>query len=180
MAIPNGETPGDCISRATPVWKREILPDLRRGRNVLVVAHGNSIRAIVQAIDGLSDDEVCALEIPPCIPLVYRFERKGAIEQSLAAAEGAAEGAIDSVGRLRILSRGAERLRSALRGARRRRSDQEQQQWQRARELDLVSIRGEVSSLPLTGEYLAKPAIVAAAQERMRVASRARYGIGRN
>ena len=55
VALPNGESMGEAILRTLPVWKREILPDLRRGKNVLVVAHGNTIRALVQAIDDVSD-----------------------------------------------------------------------------------------------------------------------------
>jgi len=76
VTLPNGESLGDTIERVLPVWKKEILPDLRRGRSVLVVAHGNTIRAIAQAIDGVSDEEVGCLEVPRGIPMVYRFERR--------------------------------------------------------------------------------------------------------
>jgi len=164
VAIPSGETLGDCVARTLPVWKRDILPDLRRGRSVLVVAHGNSIRAIVQAIDDLTKEELCELEIPPVVPLVYRFERKGTIESL---AEGAAEGAIEISTRARLKQLAAA-LRRRLRGGR-----------QRKREAyDLVPIQLDNAESPLSGEYLAKPGAVAAAQERVRAASMARYGIG--
>ena len=50
VAVPNGESMQDTIVRCLPVWKQEILPDLRRGKSVLVVAHANSIRALVQVL----------------------------------------------------------------------------------------------------------------------------------
>ena len=75
VALPNGESMAETMGRCLPAWKSEILPELRRGKSVLVVAHGNTIRAIVQAIDDISDEDLGTLEIPPGIPLVYRFER---------------------------------------------------------------------------------------------------------
>jgi 2,3-bisphosphoglycerate-dependent phosphoglycerate mutase len=168
-AIPNGEHMGDTITRVLPAWKRDILPELRRGKSVLVVAHGNTIRALVQAIDDLSDAELCELEVPPCIPLVYRFERKGAIEGALAAADRGVDDAIDAAAGVRVLSRAAR----ALRGALGRRSGQRAS----AKDLDLVAIRGEHSASPLSGEYLAQPAVVARAQESVRLASRSRCAL---
>ena len=111
-AVPDGETMGECIDRVKPVWKREILADLRRGKSVLVVGHGNTIRAIVQSIDDLSDEETMELEIPPCIPLVYRFQRKGAIE-ALAEGAGDASIALASIARLKEV---AQALRQRIRG----------------------------------------------------------------
>ena len=83
VTIPESESLGDCIDRAMPVWRQEILEDLEEGRHVLVVAHGNSIRALLQAIDGISDHEIAQLEIPRCIPLVYRLERPSGLEDGL-------------------------------------------------------------------------------------------------
>jgi len=74
VQLPGGESLGDTISRCEPVW-REITRDLKEGKNVLVAAHGNSIRAIVQAIDGVPHSTIAEVEIPACIPLVYRFDR---------------------------------------------------------------------------------------------------------
>ena len=163
ISFPNGETLGDVCERVTPVWKREILQDLRRGRNVLVVAHGNTLRAIVQAIDDLDDDELRELEIPPCIPLVYRFERKGAIESL---AEGAADTAILGA-RLAHLQNLAATLRRRLRGGK-----------MPERDYDIVPIMSEASAGGgISGEFLAKASQLAEAQERVRSASMARYGI---
>ena len=168
VQMPDGETLRDCMSRIVPVWKREILRDLRRGRSVLVVAHGNTIRSIVASIDDLSDEQVCDLEIPPCIPLVYRFERKGAIEAlAQGAAETAASTAIETAARVR-LKKVSTTLRRWFRGGRMRARDS----------LDLVPVVTENSAAPLSGEYLAKARVLAAAQERVRFASMARYGIG--
>ncbi len=51
-----------------------IVPDLRAGKTVLVAAHGNSLRALVKHLDGISDDDIAALNIPTGIPLVYRLD----------------------------------------------------------------------------------------------------------
>ena len=120
VALPNGESRGESLARVLPAWKREILPELRRGKNVLVVAHGNTVRSIVQSIDGLSEEQVMDLEIPQCIPLVYRFERKSALD----AAEDAAEGLSDWVAAttpgspLRVLAGWAEAAREKFKGRR--------------------------------------------------------------
>ena len=167
VQLPDGETMGECIDRVKPVWKREILADLRRGKSVLVVGHGNTIRAIVQSIDDLSDEETMELEIPPCIPLVYRFQRKGAIE-ALAEGAGDASIALASIARLKEV---AQALRQRIRGT---------DYKERRDSLDLIPIIGETAVEPLSGEYLGKPGNVRAAQDRVRQASLARYGIGDN
>lgn len=64
----------DVVLRALPYWTDAIVPDLRAGRVVLVAAHGNSIRALLKYIDGLSDDDVAGLEIPNGVPLRYDFD----------------------------------------------------------------------------------------------------------
>jgi 2,3-bisphosphoglycerate-dependent phosphoglycerate mutase len=56
-----------------PYWEESIVPDLRSGKNVLVVAHGNSLRALVKHLDGISDDDIAGLNIPTGIPLLYRL-----------------------------------------------------------------------------------------------------------
>lgn len=88
VAIPGGESLGDTIARCLPVWKDQIVSDLREGKRVLVVAHGNTIRAIMQAIDGVDDADVADLEVPSCIPFVYRFDWSGA-ELAVVRPEGA-------------------------------------------------------------------------------------------
>jgi 2,3-bisphosphoglycerate-dependent phosphoglycerate mutase len=57
-----------------PFWNDTICKLILEGRKVLVVAHGNSIRAIIKYIDGISDEEISELDIPTAIPLVYEFD----------------------------------------------------------------------------------------------------------
>lgn len=61
------------IDRLLPYWQNEIVPDLRAGRTVLVTAHGNSLRALVKHLDGISDEDIAALNIPTGIPLKYEL-----------------------------------------------------------------------------------------------------------
>ena len=57
-----------------PYWDSAIVPDLKAGKTVLVTAHGNSLRALVKHLDGISDDGIAALNIPTGIPLVYKLD----------------------------------------------------------------------------------------------------------
>jgi 2,3-bisphosphoglycerate-dependent phosphoglycerate mutase len=57
-----------------PYWYDSIVPDLRAGRTVLVVAHGNSLRALIKHLDGLSDEAVVSLNVPTGIPLRYELD----------------------------------------------------------------------------------------------------------
>lgn len=70
---PNGESLKDTQQRALPYYHSHIEPDLKAGKNVLVVAHGNSLRAVVMALEHLAPDEVLKLEIPTGIPWLYRL-----------------------------------------------------------------------------------------------------------
>jgi 2,3-bisphosphoglycerate-dependent phosphoglycerate mutase len=63
----------DVIERMLPYWESAIVPDLRAGKTVLVAAHGNSLRGIVKHLDGISDEDIPALNIPTGMPLVYRL-----------------------------------------------------------------------------------------------------------
>jgi len=76
---PGGESLADTAERVLPYWESHILPDLKAGRDVLVVAHGNSLRALVMHLDGLSHAEVLELEIPTGDPLLYEFGTDGRI-----------------------------------------------------------------------------------------------------
>jgi len=69
--LPNGESLKDTVRRVIPYWMSAIRPALRRGENVLVVAHGNSLRALVKYLDGISDKEIVNFEIPFGKPLCY-------------------------------------------------------------------------------------------------------------
>ena len=70
---PGGESLADTAARVLPYWESHVLPDLQAGRDVLVVAHGNSLRALVMHLDGLSHAEVLELEIPTGAPLLYEI-----------------------------------------------------------------------------------------------------------
>jgi len=65
----------DVVERMLPYWYDAIVPDLRDGRRVLVSAHGNSLRALVKHLDGISDDEIVKLNIPTGVPRVYELGR---------------------------------------------------------------------------------------------------------
>lgn len=65
----------DTVERCLPYWHGAIVPALKRGKTVLVAAHGNSIRGIVKYLDGISDADITELEIPTGIPLVYRLNK---------------------------------------------------------------------------------------------------------
>ncbi len=73
VAPPDGESLKTCAERTIPCLEERIIPDLESGKNVLVAAHGNSLRSIVMYIEGLSEDEVLLLEIPTGVPRSYEF-----------------------------------------------------------------------------------------------------------
>jgi 2,3-bisphosphoglycerate-dependent phosphoglycerate mutase len=73
-AIPSTECLADVVVRMLPYWYDAIVPDLRVGRTVLVVAHGNSLRALIKHLDGLGNDEVVSLNVPTGIPLLYELD----------------------------------------------------------------------------------------------------------
>lgn len=73
--LPATESLKDTVARFIPYWTETIAPDIERGRRVLVAAHGNSLRALVKFLDGLSDEQVIDLNIPTGIPLVYELDR---------------------------------------------------------------------------------------------------------
>ncbi len=95
--LPATECLKDVVARMLPYWESAIVPDLRAGRTVLVTAHGNSLRALVKHLDGISDEDIAALNIPTAMPLVYRLDedlrpivRGGEYLDPEAAAEAAA------------------------------------------------------------------------------------------
>ena len=73
-ALPKTECLKDVLIRMMPLWENEISQDLVAGKTVLVTAHGNSLRALVKHLDGVSDDEIAELNIPTGIPLVYKLD----------------------------------------------------------------------------------------------------------
>lgn len=72
--IPKTECLKDVLIRMMPLWDNEISKDLIAGKTVLVTAHGNSLRALVKHLDGVSDEDIAELNIPTGIPLVYRLD----------------------------------------------------------------------------------------------------------
>ncbi|OYT73214.1 MAG: 2,3-bisphosphoglycerate-dependent phosphoglycerate mutase [Chloracidobacterium sp. CP2_5A] len=71
---PNGESLADTAARVLPYYETRILPLLRAGKNVLIVAHGNSLRALVMHLDRLSPQEVVELNIPTGAPILYELD----------------------------------------------------------------------------------------------------------
>jgi 2,3-bisphosphoglycerate-dependent phosphoglycerate mutase len=98
--LPATESLKDTLARVQPVWERAIAPRVRQGVRVLIVAHGNSLRALVKMLDGLSDAAITELNIPTGIPLVYELDDDlsalrhfylGDAEKARAAAESVAQ-----------------------------------------------------------------------------------------
>jgi 2,3-bisphosphoglycerate-dependent phosphoglycerate mutase len=73
--VPLTESIGDTAARVRPYWREVLCPELASGHNVLVVAHGNSLRALMTILDGLNQDELTALRVRPGCPVVYAFDR---------------------------------------------------------------------------------------------------------
>ena len=72
--LPSAESLKDTLARVLPFWNSRIAPELSAGRNVLVVAHGNSLRALVKMLDGMTDGEIVELNIPTGVPLLYELD----------------------------------------------------------------------------------------------------------
>jgi len=72
--LPATECLKDTVARVVPFWNDSIAPALRSGRRVLVAAHGNSLRALIKHLDGISDDDIVNLNIPTGQPLVYELD----------------------------------------------------------------------------------------------------------
>ena len=73
FTIPATESLKDTIARVLPYWDTVIAPDLKAGKRVLISAHGNSLRALVKHLSGISDEEITGLEIPTGQPIVYEL-----------------------------------------------------------------------------------------------------------
>ena len=72
--LPSAESLKDTLARVLPFWNARIAPELLAGRNVLVAAHGNSLRALVKMLDGMSDAAIVELNIPTGVPLLYELD----------------------------------------------------------------------------------------------------------
>jgi 2,3-bisphosphoglycerate-dependent phosphoglycerate mutase len=72
--LPSAESLKDTLVRVMPFWEARIAPELRAGKTVLVVAHGNSLRALVKMLDRMSESAIVELNIPTGVPIVYEFD----------------------------------------------------------------------------------------------------------
>ena len=73
-SIPKTECLKDVLERMMPLWENEISKDILAGRTILITAHGNSLRALVKHLDGISDEDIAELNIPTGIPLLYKLD----------------------------------------------------------------------------------------------------------
>jgi 2,3-bisphosphoglycerate-dependent phosphoglycerate mutase len=74
VAVPLTECLKDTVARVLPYWNEAIAPAVRAGRRVLVAAHGNSLRALIKHLDGISDADIVGLNVPTGVPLVYELD----------------------------------------------------------------------------------------------------------
>jgi 2,3-bisphosphoglycerate-dependent phosphoglycerate mutase len=72
--IPLGECLEDTVDRVIPFWNKKIVKDLKKGKQLIIAAHGNSLRALVKYLDNVSDEEILKLNIPTGVPLVYELD----------------------------------------------------------------------------------------------------------
>lgn len=72
--LPLGESLKDTVRRVVPFFESDIVPEIKAGKNVVVAAHGNSLRALVKFLDHISDDDIAGLDIPTGVPLVYELD----------------------------------------------------------------------------------------------------------
>lgn len=76
QVLPSTECLADVVVRALPYWYDRVVPEVLAGKQVLIVAHGNSLRALIKHLDSVPDDEIAELNIPTGIPLVYEFDEQ--------------------------------------------------------------------------------------------------------
>jgi 2,3-bisphosphoglycerate-dependent phosphoglycerate mutase len=75
--LPLAESLKDTIARVVPYYEENILPEMKAGKRILIAAHGNSLRALVKHLEGLSDEEIVSVNIPTGVPLVYTLDENG-------------------------------------------------------------------------------------------------------
>jgi len=80
---PDGESLENTAERVLPYFNKEILPKVISGSNILIAAHGNSLRSLIMQLDELSKEEILNLEIPTGAPIKYIFDEYGAVEEKL-------------------------------------------------------------------------------------------------
>jgi len=81
IAPPGGEALKDTYKRAVPYFNRKIMPELRKNKDVIISAHGNSLRAIIKYIDNISNENIPHLELPTGKPIIYKYTRGRLIKE---------------------------------------------------------------------------------------------------
>ncbi len=74
--LPKGESLKDCLNRFMPLWEKSVTQDLQRGRNILIAAHGNSLRALMLKLEGISEEDITKVEISTGVPIHYTLDKK--------------------------------------------------------------------------------------------------------
>jgi 2,3-bisphosphoglycerate-dependent phosphoglycerate mutase len=74
--LPSTESLASTLDRVRPCWHEQLAPDLRAGKNVLIAAHGNSLRALIKMLDKISDEDITGFNIPTGVPIVYELDKK--------------------------------------------------------------------------------------------------------
>ncbi|MDR3257158.1 MAG: 2,3-diphosphoglycerate-dependent phosphoglycerate mutase [Endomicrobium sp.] len=72
--IPLTECLKDTVARVVPFWEKEIVPQIKTGKKIIIAAHGNSLRALVKYLDSISDSDIVNLNIPTAVPLIYELD----------------------------------------------------------------------------------------------------------
>ncbi len=75
IKVPSAESLKDVVERVVPFWEKEVKPNIKKGKKIIIAASGNSLRALVKYLDNLSEKEVLDLNIPTAIPLVYELDK---------------------------------------------------------------------------------------------------------
>lgn len=80
--FPRSESLKDTISRVLPFWHEQIFPELKKGKQIIIAAHGNSLRGLAKHLSNIADDAIAELNIPNGKPLVYEFDSSYAVKQA--------------------------------------------------------------------------------------------------
>jgi 2,3-bisphosphoglycerate-dependent phosphoglycerate mutase len=82
IAPPNGESLKDTAARTLPYFRSKILPELKAGKNVLIAAHGNSLRSIIMELDRLTPEQILEVNLGTAVPVFYEMDKSGEIKKS--------------------------------------------------------------------------------------------------
>ena len=74
IVVPKSESLEDVVERVRLFWEEKIIPELKKDKNIIIAASGNSLRALVKYLDGISEDDIVSLNIPTGIPLIYELD----------------------------------------------------------------------------------------------------------